>query len=156
MNCSTVKVSWAGQVSNNSHLTGCSFDLQMFSKASPYNSIYRYVLNNIKYILNTKPLATLLVTKRLKRLHAHLLVSQIFKVWCHMMLLLFQFFFFVRTLLFIVLPLVEVLFRKIIFVFCSGLCKEFIVKELRPGTQYKFRLVLCSLHVFSGAGFSGQ
>ena len=58
------------------------------------------------------------------------------------------FFVVVRNLLFVVLPLVEVLFHKIIFVFCSGLCKEFIVKELRPGTQYKFRFVkLSSLHV---------
>lgn len=40
LNCTTVKVSWAGQVSNNSHLTGCSFDLQMFTKAAPYHSIY--------------------------------------------------------------------------------------------------------------------
>lgn len=40
LNCTTVKVSWAGQVSNNSHLTGCSFDLQMFSKTSPYHTIY--------------------------------------------------------------------------------------------------------------------
>lgn len=62
VNCTTVKVSWAGQVSNNSHLNGCSFDLQMFSKVSPYSSIY------------------------------------------------------------------------------SGSDKEFIVKELKPGTQYKFRL----------------
>ncbi|XP_022798251.1 fibronectin type-III domain-containing protein 3A-like [Stylophora pistillata] len=62
LNSTTVKVSWAGQVSNNSHLDGCSFDLQMFSKASPYSSIY------------------------------------------------------------------------------SGSDKEFIVKELKPGMQYKFRL----------------
>ena len=40
-------------------------------------------------------------------------------------------------------------FDKAFFVFCSGLCKEF-VKELRPGTQYKFRLVLDLLHVFLG------
>lgn len=39
-------------------------------------------------------------------------------------------------------------FSLILFVFCSGLSKEFIVKELRPGTQYKFRLVLALLHVF--------
>lgn len=40
LNCTTVKVSWSGQVNNNSHLTGCNFDLQMFSKTSPYHSIY--------------------------------------------------------------------------------------------------------------------
>ena len=44
----------------------------------------------------------------------------------------------------------SVLFDKILFVFCSGSCKEFIVKELRPGTQYKFRLVLALLHIFLG------
>ena len=38
-----MKVSWGGQVNNNSHLTGCNFDLQMFSKTSPYHSIYRLV-----------------------------------------------------------------------------------------------------------------
>lgn len=62
LTCTSVKVSWAGQVSNNSHLTGCSFDLQMFAKTSPYHSIY------------------------------------------------------------------------------SGTDKEFVVKDLRPGTQYKFRI----------------
>lgn len=40
LNYTTVKVSWTGQVSNNSHLTGCSFDLQMFTKTKPYHSIY--------------------------------------------------------------------------------------------------------------------
>ena len=44
---------------------------------------------------------------------------------------------------------------KYFFVFCSGLCKEFIVKELRPGTQYKFRLVLTLLHVYVFLGGPG-
>lgn len=143
LNCSTVKVSWAGQVSNNSHLTGCNFDLQMFSKTSPYNSIYRYIVT-----VYMKSLATVLA----KSQNVRTVISQIFKAWCRVVAVLICTCMYVCKKYIVVQFYLQLKFSlyKILFVFCSGLDKEFIIKELRPGTQYKFRFVLVLLDVFSG------